>query len=129
GVRLLTTSSAFFKQKTAYEIFTWLEFRRVLFRSYVPIEEYLFFLLQTLLTGLILLALSRRMPPPTATPLTGAAAWAARIVGATVFLVLAAVGFLLLRSESGLYLGLILAWAAPVAAVQWAAGGAELVRH
>src|SRR5690606_39944537 len=25
----------FFKQKTAYEIFTWLEFRRVLFRSLV----------------------------------------------------------------------------------------------
>lgn len=103
---------------------------RVLFTiGYVPIEEYLFFLLQTLLTGLVLLALSRRMPPPTTAPLAGRAAWAARIVGATVFLVLAAVGFLLLRSESGLYLGLILAWAAPVAAVQWAAGGAELVRH
>src|SRR5690606_39298584 len=27
----------FFKQKTAYEIFTWLEFRRVLFRS--PAQE------------------------------------------------------------------------------------------
>jgi len=97
--------------------------------GYVPIEEYLFFLLQTVLTGLILLASSRRLPSPATDPLSPNAAMAARIVGTTVFLALAAAGFVLLRFESGLYLGLILAWAAPVAAIQWAAGGPELVRH
>jgi lycopene beta-cyclase len=103
---------------------------RVLFTiGYVPIEEYLFFVLQTLLTGLVLLASSRRLPPPAAEPLGPTAAKAARIVGSAAFLALTAAGFLLLRSESGLYLGLILAWAAPVAAVQWAAGAPELVRH
>lgn len=103
---------------------------RVLFTiGYVPIEEYLFFVLQTVMTGLILLALSRRIPPSVTKDLVPHAATAARVVGAAVFLALAATGFLLLRSESGLYLGLILAWAAPVAALQWAAGGPALARH
>ncbi len=103
---------------------------RVLFTiGYVPFEEYLFFLLQTLLSGLILLALSRRIGRSASEGRSESVGWPARVLGSGLFLALAAVGVALLRSDTGLYLGLILAWAAPVAALQWAAGGPELVRH
>lgn len=97
---------------------------RVLFTiGYVPIEEYLFFVLQPLLSGLLLFALARRTgtgaePPP------ASLRW--RAVGAVGFGLLAVGGALLLGLERGVYAGLILAWAAPVAALQWGVGGEVL---
>ncbi len=99
---------------------------RVLFAvGYVPIEEYAFFVLQTLLAGFWLFLLARRMTlgalklPPRGALL--------RWTGAALALGLAAAGLLLLRSDWGTYLGLILIWAGPVLAFQWAFGGDILV--
>jgi lycopene cyclase domain-containing protein len=87
----------------------------------IPIEEYLFFILQPLLTGLWLY---RVMPPrdddaPSAAP-------AVRWGGAALYAALALWGWMLLRREEGTYLGMILAWAAPVLAAQWAMIGGRI---
>ena len=89
--------------------------------GYVPIEEYVFFLLQPVLTGLLLYRLLARSTPPPATASTRA-----NIVGALIYLACAAWGVWLLLAgpERGLYMGLILAWACPVLAGLWAWGGA-----
>jgi lycopene cyclase domain-containing protein len=86
--------------------------------GYVPVEEYLFFVLQPLLAGLWLYQL---LPAGTA-----AAGRAARWVGAAIYGVLVLPGAILLRRPEGTYLGLILVWAAPVLALQWAYAGGEL---
>jgi lycopene cyclase domain-containing protein len=86
--------------------------------GYVPVEEYLFFLLQPLLTGLWLCSLL-----PTSTSMARSAS---RWTGALVYAAAAVAGALLLTFEKGTYLGLILAWAAPVLALQWAYAGREI---
>ena len=112
--------------------------------GYVPIEEYLFFVLQPLLAGLWLYLLLSGGPRPESLQRTGrtpgeaipdetlarfAAArpvrhpLAVRLAGAAGYLLLAVLGAILLGSESGTYLGLILAWACPVLAAQWAYAG------
>ncbi len=90
---------------------------RVLFRlGYVPFEEYLFFLLQPLLTGALLLRLAGAPPP-------AGPGWA-RVVGGGVWLLVTALGVLLLAlGGKYLYLGLILAYFAPIFLLQWAFGG------
>jgi lycopene beta-cyclase len=86
--------------------------------GWVPVEEYLFFVLQPLLTGLFLY---RLLPAP-----VRPAAERVRWIGAGLYAAAAIAGFILLRSETGTYLGLILAWAAPVLAGQWAFAGREI---
>lgn len=88
--------------------------------GYVPVEEYIFFILQPVLTGLWLYHMLMRQDvfPPVK---PGAPA---RGVGAGVFVFLGLVGFWLMYREGGRYLGLILVWAAPVLAGQWFYGGA-----
>ncbi len=84
--------------------------------GYVPIEEYLFFLLQPLLVGLWLLSLLRRRgqaPPVPAPTWPSAAAWFA----------VSLTGFFLWLSGTAVYLGLILAWAALPLAGQRALAG------
>ena len=104
--------------------------------GYVPIEEYMFFILQPLLTGLFTLhVLARRqgaeeaglrsipglrLEPPLA------AGWAPRILTALPWFALAAVGAWCLTIPSGLYMGLILAWAAPVIGCMWLFDGGRL---
>ena len=91
--------------------------------GYVPIEEYLFFILQPLLTGLFLFQyLGRYKQEPTTT-----SAWAPW-VGTGVFLFLTALGayFLLDGRPSTLYLALILVWAPPILAGMWLYDGATL---
>ena len=84
--------------------------------GYVPFEEYLFFLLQPLLTGAWLTYFLSRQgasaPPRKAT--------AARWVGAAFYAAAALAGLLVLRREPTVYLGLILVWSGPVLALQWA---------
>lgn len=87
--------------------------------GYVPIEEYLFFLFQPILTGLFfyLLVLNRKetaVAGPSNKP---------RIAGALIYLLLTAVGVFLFNEDSGLYMALILVWACPVLAGQWAYAG------
>ena len=90
---------------------------RVLLRiGYVPLEEYLFFLLQPLLTGALLFRLAGA-PPPGGPGLF-------RVVGGGFWLLVAALGVMLLAlGGEYLYLGLILAYFAPVFVLQWAFGG------
>lgn len=89
---------------------------RVLARiGYVPVEEYLFFLLQPGIGGMLfyrLLARMRAAPVP-------ASPTAVRLLGALPWILLSGAGFWLLTFEAGTYMGLILAWAAPVVALQW----------
>ncbi|AUV83686.1 lycopene cyclase domain-containing protein [Salinigranum rubrum] len=89
-----------------------------------PLEEYLFFVLQPVLSGLFLYTMGfspafepsdTRLPP--------------RLAGGVGFLALSALGGVLLTTTSGYYLGAILVWACPLLALQWAVGGGYLVRR
>jgi lycopene cyclase domain-containing protein len=88
--------------------------------GYVPVEEYVFFVLQTALTGLWLRLLQARWPPPADAPRSRPL----RLAWTAAWLSLAFVGVVLwTRGGTGLYGGLILAWAAPVLALMSAVGG------
>jgi lycopene cyclase domain-containing protein len=90
--------------------------------GYVPVEEYAFFLLQPVLTGLFYLLVRARLGH-VAAPAAGRARW----IGVALFLVLTAVGVaLLIGGGHGLYMGLILAWASPVLAGMWWLAGDAL---
>lgn len=93
--------------------------------GWVPVEEYAFFLLQPVLTGLFLYALLGRRAPPEAAPRGVSAAGAGPAVA---WLLAAVAGVLMLRADATTYLGLILAWACPVVAAQWVWAGATLRR-
>lgn len=81
----------------------------------IPIEEYMFFVLQPLLAGLWFYRLVPETladaPPPSA---------AFRWGGTAVYVALALLGVVLLQRREGTYMGMILSWAAPVLAAQWA---------
>ena len=94
--------------------------------GYVPVEEYLFFLLQPVLTGLFLyhyLSRWRQASPP--------ASWRPHLWGGLFFgaLGLGALALLALGWQTGLYLSLILGWACPVLAGMWVYGGNTLWRE
>jgi lycopene cyclase domain-containing protein len=82
--------------------------------GWVPLEEYLFFVLQPLLVGLVVLRLARRLPPE-ARPLPARAARALRLgaAGALGAAWLGAAGVLAAGWAPGTYLALTLAWALP----------------
>lgn len=88
--------------------------------GYVPIEEYLFFILQPILTGLVLYQYLGRWPLRVASALPPA-----RWIGTGLFagLALLGAGFLYVGWDDGRYMGLILAWACPVLALMWIYGG------
>lgn len=90
---------------------------------YIPVGEYLFFVLQPILTTLFLAQLS--IPTDTNLSLSKLE----RFVGATAGLGIGGVGLLLLFSGSStVYLGAILFWAGPIFAIQWAFGWTHLWR-
>jgi len=88
--------------------------------GYVPIEEYMFFILQPILTGLFLYQYLARWAPQQ----RSSSPWAGRM-GVAFFVAVSAIGagLLLADWDSGLYMGLILAWAGPVLAGMWAYAG------
>lgn len=89
--------------------------------GYVPLEEYAFFLLQPFLTGLFLLRLLRKEGETVG---QAEASRRVRWVGFIGFAITGIAGGLLLAGTLRmLYLGLILAWAAPVLAGMWAYAG------
>jgi len=97
---------------------------RVLFTiGFVPIEEYLFFLLQPLLVGSLFLL---RTPTP-AQPHPRRRWHRSHRAGVLLYGLLTLIGWLALSMPRGLYAGLILCWAGPILMIQWAIGG-SLVR-
>jgi lycopene cyclase domain-containing protein len=92
--------------------------------GWVPVEEYFFFLVQPVLTGLWLFLVLSRRPPASDRP----SRWLPPVILAGVAL-LALVGVSLLFTEKGFYLGLILAWTAPVLALQLYVGRSTLWTH
>ena len=94
--------------------------------GHVPVEEYLFFLLQPVLTGLFFfqylgrVGLTRQSTSPVS-------AWG----GFGVFTVLAGLGGMLLSLDdpSGMYMGLVLSWAAPILAGMWLYDGETLWQY
>lgn len=96
--------------------------------GYVPLEEYLFFIFQTLLTGLFVLLVTRFVTAGKRA-LTPERARTVRGAGAFAWLLLAASGVLALTTQGGTYFGLIAVWAAPVLALQWGFGGDLLAQR
>lgn len=91
--------------------------------GYVPVEEYLFFIFQPLLTGLFLYQCLGRWPTqPQGT------SWYAPWIGSTVFTVFTGIGvlFLLDNHPQTLYFALILIWAPPLLAGMWLYDGETL---
>jgi len=104
----------------------------------VPLGEYLFFVLQPVLTALWLYLLPAGPPERPARGDGGAAATVGgpvvtlgeRALGAGGGGLVALAGWLALGLDGGLYLGMLLLWAAPVLAIQWAFGWPYLwARH
>ena len=94
--------------------------------GWVPVEEYAFFVIQTVLAGLWLRLFQARWPvaPRPAGDGTGGTDLKARIVGTAVFGALSLAGAaMIVAAGHWLYLGLILAWACPVLALMWGIGG------
>jgi lycopene cyclase domain-containing protein len=96
--------------------------------GYVPIEEYLFFLLQPLLAGALLYVLLARALTRRGPATIPAHAGRVRIIGTTLWLALGIAGLVLLRADATTYLGLILAWFAPVIAAMWLFQGHSMWR-
>ena len=90
--------------------------------GYVPLEEYLFFLLQPVLCGLSLYQVLARWKKPVPAQLAPIARW----IGVAIFFVLMGLGcwFLVSGEPHFLYLGLILAWGCPVLLGMWVYAGA-----
>ncbi len=95
--------------------------------GYVPIEEYAFFILQTLITGVALWLLRHHWRARTLKRLV-VSSFFIKSLGVAVYLGAALLGVFLWGQESWTYLSLILVWAYPVLAFQWAYGGDQLVK-
>jgi lycopene cyclase domain-containing protein len=96
--------------------------------GHVPVEEYMFFVIQPLLTGLLLFRLLWSRSESAFVRSEGAPSPRARWIGTAGFVAASLVGAALLAPEPTRYLALILVWACPVLAVQWAYGGHHLWR-
>jgi lycopene cyclase domain-containing protein len=96
--------------------------------GYVPLEEYVFFVVQTLMVGLWLLTLSRVIfVAPVQSEASGRVrAWATGVTGGVW---LAAVALLLTGWRPGTYLGLELAWGLVPLMIQFAFGADILWRR
>ena len=92
--------------------------------GYVPIEEYLFFVLQTLFTGLWSYFVNSLIPISyDKTSYTG------KGMVTFSFVLLLVTGIICLNYESALYLGLILSWAMPIILLQWIIGGQHILAN
>lgn len=94
--------------------------------GHVPIEEYVFFVLQPVLTGLFLFQYLSRSENHHRSA-GSASSW----IGFATFTVLTLTGIGMLVSDwpQGLYLGLVLSWASPVLAGMWLYDGQALWAH
>ena len=90
---------------------------------HTPLEEYLFFVLQTTLTAFWLYQFLDVSDVSLALPASH------RVAGVLAGLGICAVGWLLLGTTSTFYLGSILFWAGPILAIQWGFGLTYLFRE
>jgi putative membrane protein len=101
--------------------------------GWVPIEEYTFFVVQTLMAGLWLLAWMRRLPAPAAPFVArNRLRWAVTAVAGLIWLislVLVLAGWTRSDSQATRYLALILAWFLPPVLIQLAFGADILWHH
>lgn len=88
---------------------------------HTPLEEYMFFILQPLLTGFWLYHVMPRADLSLSIP-----TWH-RAVGAMAGLGISVGGWWLMATESTFYLGSLLWWSGPILAIQWAFGITYLV--
>jgi len=89
--------------------------------GHAPVEEYVFIVVQPWLTALWLSHLSLPSEWSTvANPIRS------RVVATALAVALGVAGWLMLGSDATFYLGAIVAWAAPVLALQWAVGAPQL---
>jgi lycopene cyclase domain-containing protein len=92
--------------------------------GWVPIEEYIFFILQPILTGLWFIFLARRLPVPTA-PLDGRShrwfRWGGLALCAAIWI--PAIAVLWMGSQPLTYMALLMAWALPPVMLQLGFGG------
>jgi lycopene cyclase domain-containing protein len=96
--------------------------------GWVPLEEYTFFVLQTLTTGLWLLYLARRLPvEDSSSSHRRQTRWIAAFVLGLIWLT--AVAMLLVGWQPGTYLALELTWALPPIVLQLAFGADILWHH
>jgi lycopene cyclase domain-containing protein len=98
--------------------------------GFVPLEEYCFFILQPVLTGLYLLFFSNRYRAETQDWFKPAARhWLPRAVGGLIGAVLGLLGIVAIyQGGHWTYFGLIFAWASPVLCFHWLYGGDHLWR-
>jgi lycopene cyclase domain-containing protein len=96
--------------------------------GYVPLEEYVFFVLQTLLTGQWMLTLARTMKPNEQRPAHPLAVRAG-MTAALGAIWLGAVYTLVRGPKKGTYMAITLAWALPPIMLQTAFGGDILWQH
>jgi lycopene cyclase domain-containing protein len=100
---------------------------RILARiGYAPVSEYAFFAAQTVLTALWLSHLPAD-PPADRSNRSRTRRTRERLFGVGAAAALFVLGWQFLQSDPTFYLGAILAWAAPVLALQWAVGLPALV--
>lgn len=94
--------------------------------GFVPIEEYFFFLIQPVLTGLFVFQYLGRTERPSV-PNEPLSAW----IGASAFGGLTVLGILFLRGvgAESFYMGLVLTWATPLLAGMWLYDGEALWAH
>lgn len=97
--------------------------------GYVPIEEYTFFVLQTVLTASWLLLLVRHRPAWDAEPSTAATSIRVWATGILALIWLAFVVMLIVRWEPGRYLTLLMVWALPPLMLQTGFGADLLARN
>ena len=95
--------------------------------GWVPIEEYTFFVVQTLMTGLWILGWLRRMRPP-AEPFRRRPLLRWVSAGVAIALSGAAAGVFVAQWTPGLYMALLLGWFLPPIALQLAFG-ADVLWH
>lgn len=87
--------------------------------GYVPIEEYCFFILQTILTGYFVFFLTKKFSVKN----NFKRSTFTRLLGSAFFISIILFGIFCLQKDNTKYLGLILVWAAPVMLIQWSFGG------
>ncbi|MFB6220811.1 MAG: lycopene cyclase domain-containing protein [Halolamina sp.] len=101
---------------------------RILARiGYAPVSEYVFFAAQTALTALWLSHLPADPPTEDWSQRSRYFRTGVRLLGVGLAAALFVLGWRFLGTDATFYLGAILAWAAPVLALQWAVGAPALL--
>lgn len=95
--------------------------------GYVPFEEYLFFVFQTVIAALTLFTVARYYNPPDAFLPTDANR--IRWIGVTIAFAIMVFGAICLLFPKGTYVGLILVWAMPVLMLQLGFGADILLKR